>query len=248
VDTLFIADVHLSDARPQQIALFKQLLRGPARQASAVYILGDLFDNFWLGNDDNTPPHPAILSELKEFTTSGPPLYILRGNRELMLDQGIERLTGAVMLSDPALIELAGKPVLISHGDLLCTRDTWYQLYRKCLESPPVKWIFLHLPYGIRSLLVTSLRPLINQSAMNKRPEIMDVDADAVIHTMRRHRVHELIHGHTHRPGFHELNIDNYPARRIVLGDWYENELILVCRNSDRKLLSVRDYLAACRT
>ncbi|MBF8270199.1 MAG: UDP-2,3-diacylglucosamine hydrolase [Gammaproteobacteria bacterium] len=244
MDTLFIADVHLSDARPEKIDLFKQLLRGPARRASAVYILGDLFENFWLGNDDSTSPHPEILSELKNFTGGGPPLYLLRGNRELLLDRGIEPLTGVVMLPDPALIELAGKPVLITHGDLLCTRDTGYQVYRGIMESSPVKWLFPRLPYAIRKLLVTSLRPFFKQSARNKRPEIMDVDPDAVIQTMRRYHVQELIHGHTHRPGVHALNLDNHPARRIVLGDWYENELILVCRNNDRKLLSVMDYLA----
>ena len=247
MDTLFIADVHLSEARPEKIALFRQLLRGVARKANALYILGDLFDDFWLGNDDHTPPHPAILAELKDFSSGGPPLYILRGNRELMLDQGIESLTGATMLSDPALIHLAGMPVLISHGDLLCTRDIAYQIYRGCLESPPVKWLFPRLPYALRRLLVNKLRPVIKQSASSKPPEIMDVDPEAVIQTMRRYCVHELIHGHTHRPGFYDLKIDNHPARRIVLGDWYENELILVCRDGARKLLSVSDYLTGFR-
>ena len=246
MDTLFIADLHLSDDRPEKFGLFKQLLRGPARRASAVYILGDLFESFWLGNDDTTSRHPEILSELKNFTAGGPPLFILRGNRELLLDQGIERLTGAVMLPEPALIDLAGNPVLVSHGDLLCTRDTGYQLYRRFMESAPVKRFFLRLPYTIRKLLITSLRPFFKQSVRNKRPEIMDVDPGAVIQTMRRHHVRELIHGHTHRPGIHILDIDNQPARRIVLGDWYEHELILVCRGNDRKLMSITDYLSEC--
>ena len=245
MDTLFVADLHLSETRPEKVALFKQLLHGPARRASALYLLGDLFDNFWLGNDDSTPPHPAILAELKDFSSSGTPLYILRGNRELMLGHGIELLTGAVMLPDPAIIQLEGKPVLISHGDRLCTLDIWYQIYRSCLELPPVQWLFLHLPYAIRQRLVKFLGPAIKQSARNKRPEIMDVNPEAVFRTMRRHGVQELIHGHTHRPGLHEFTIDNKPARRIVLGDWYDNELILVCRDGDRKLLSIRDYLAA---
>jgi len=247
VDTLFIADVHLSLSRPEKITLFKQLLRGPARQASALYILGDLFDSFWLGTDDLTPPHPEILAELKSFTSNGPPLFLVRGNRELLLHNGIESMTGAVLLPDLTVINLAGNPVLVAHGDILCTRDTGYQIYRRCLESAPVRWIYPRLPHALRKGLVGAVQPAIKQASRNKRPEIMDVDPETVTRTMRDHDVLELIHGHTHRPGVHELTIDNKPARRIVLGDWYEEELILVCRNGVRDLLSVQAYLAASR-
>ena len=243
MDTLFISDVHLSDERPEKFSLFKQLLHGPAGRARAVYILGDLFENFWLGNDDRNPPHPEILDELKAFTAGGKPLFIVRGNRDLMLDNGIEALTGARLLPDLSVIDLDGKPVLIAHGDVLCTQDVNYQRFRRFMESTATRWLFLHLPYGLRNSLVRWLTPAFKQSALNKRPDIMDVDDDAVMRTMREHGVDELIHGHTHRPGMHELWIDNKPARRIVLGDWYDNELILVCRGAERKLMSVQDYM-----
>ena len=245
MDTLFIADVHLSDERPEKLSLFKTLLRGPALRARAVYILGDLFENFWLGNDDRTPPSPEILTELKAYSDSGKPLFIVRGNRDLMLDSGIETLTGASLLADLSVIDLDGKPVLIAHGDVLCTRDVKYQRFRKFMEHPATRWIFLHLPYSLRNWLVHLLTPAFKQSASHKRPEIMDVDEGTVIRTMREHGVEELIHGHTHRPGMHELTIDNRPARRIVLGDWYDSEMILVCQGPDRKLISVQDYLSS---
>ena len=155
--------------------------------------------------------------------------------------------TVTVVSPDPALIELGGTPVLISHGDSLCTRDIRYQYYRKFLESSFVRWLFPRLSYAVRMALVNILQPAIKQSARTKPPEIMDVDADAVVHTMRSHGVRELIHGHTHRPGIHALTVDNQPARRIVLGDWYERELILVCRGPARELLSVSAYLDRCR-
>jgi len=243
VDTIFISDVHLCDERPEKFSLFKQLLRGLTGRAQAVYILGDLFENFWLGNDDRNSPSPEILAELKSFTAGGIPLYLIRGNRDLMLDAGIETLTGARLLPDLSVIELEGKPVLITHGDIMCTQDVKYQRFRRFMELPAIRWVFLHLPYGLRNWLVRFLTPTFKQSALNKRPEIMDVDPESVLRTMREYGVDELIHGHTHRPGIHELKIHNKPARRIVLGDWYENELILVCRGSDRKLMSVLEYI-----
>lgn len=214
-----------------------------AGKAGALYILGDLFENFWLGVDDQTPPNPDIISELKRFTESGKSLYIVRGNRDLMLDKGIESLTGATLLPDLSLIELDGKPVLISHGDVLCTRDVIYQVYRKIMEAPPVKWLFLRLPYSVRRGLVGWLSPAFKQSARLKKPEIMDVTTEAVVHVMRKFNVDELVHGHTHRPRIHDLVIDDRPARRIVLGDWYDDELILVCNGKDRKLMRVEEYL-----
>jgi UDP-2,3-diacylglucosamine hydrolase len=247
MDAIFVADLHLSTARPEKLTLFRQLLRGPARAAQALYILGDLFDRFWIGNDDRTPPHPETVAELKNFAAAGVPLYLLRGNRELMLDRGIERLTGAVLLPDPALIRLAGKPVLVSHGDKLCTRDVTYQLYRRLLESFPLRRLFPRLPYAVRAGLVRGLTPAFKHSAANKPPEIIDVDPGAVIRMMRDYQVDEMIHGHTHRPAIHALTIDDKPARRIVLGDWYESELILICRGQERTLMSVSDCLALPR-
>lgn len=243
MDTIFIADVHLSGERPDKLNLLQQLLRGPGMQANAVYILGDLFENFWLGNDDTQSPNPFILSELRNYTESGKRLFIIRGNRDLMLDRGIEKLTGATLLPDLSVITLDGKEVLLTHGDLLCSKDIKYQRFRKVMDSGPIRWIFLHLPYSMRLYLVNALSPAFKQSTMSKKPEIMDVDPVTVINTMREHGVDELIHGHTHRPATHELVVKDKPARRIVLGDWYEDERILVCRDSERKLISVQDYL-----
>ena len=31
-----------------------------------------------------------------------------------------------------------------------------------------------------------------------------------------------LIHGHTHRPAVHNFSLNQHPAKRVVLGDWYE--------------------------
>jgi UDP-2,3-diacylglucosamine hydrolase len=48
---LFISDLHLSPRSPGATALFLRFLAGRARQAEALYILGDLFE-VWVGDDD----------------------------------------------------------------------------------------------------------------------------------------------------------------------------------------------------
>jgi len=48
-----------------------------------------------------------------------------------------------------------------------------------------------------------------------------------VAEVMARHGVSRLIHGHTHRPAIHGLDVGGRPAQRIVLGDWYEQGSVL---------------------
>ena len=126
MDTLFISDLHLSPERPDKIELFKRLLRGPAIKARALYILGDLFDDFWVGNDDQTLPNPEICAELKQFSRQNSELYIIRGNRDLMMTESFRDISGCQFLPDEHVIEVDGTKLLISHGDLYCTEDIGY--------------------------------------------------------------------------------------------------------------------------
>ena len=243
MDTLFVSDLHLSTERPGKIELFRQLFDGPARTARAVYILGDLFENFWVGNDERTPPAAEVIDVLRDCCRHNPEVYLVRGNRDLMLDRGFCALTGCRLLGDEDVIHIDGQPALIMHGDLLCTRDRKYQLYRKFMETPFIRRLYLGLPYRLRVCLSRGFRPLLKKSAAAKPPEIIDVDQAAVEAYMTGHGAGELIHGHTHRPGIHQFELNGQPARRIVLGDWYEEDAVLVCRNGERKLLRVSEYL-----
>ncbi|HEY7840872.1 MAG TPA: UDP-2,3-diacylglucosamine diphosphatase [Gammaproteobacteria bacterium] len=244
MDTLFISDLHLSPARPEKLELFRTFLRGPARGAAAVYILGDLFEEFWAGNDDRTPPAAEIIGELKQLTGAGIPCYFLRGNRELVLDAGFESLTGCRVLPDPSVIDLGGARTLIMHGDRLCTRDWSYQLFRAAMESGMIRRVYLALPRVLRTALAHGLRPFMVRSMASKAPEIVDADHGAISGAMRAHGVTELIHGHTHRPSVHEFELDGRHARRIVLGDWYGDPLMLVCDGPHRHLMRVAEYLS----
>lgn len=242
--TLFISDLHLSLERPDKLELFTRFLRGPALHAGAVYILGDLFEEFWVGNDDKTPPNTAIINELRDCTSKGGRVYFIRGNRELMLTAAFETLTGCRVMKDQTVIDLDGKKVLLMHGDVLCSRDWKYQLYRRTVEAGFARTLFLNLPYRTRIAIAHGLRPHMRRSAGKKAGVIIDADQKTIERIMLAHGVTELIHGHTHRPGIHEFELAGGPARRIVLGDWYNQDSVLVCQGERRDLMSVREYLS----
>jgi len=241
--TLFISDVHLSSERPAKLDLFRRLIEGPAREAEALYILGDLFE-VWLGDDDTTPPYPEVLTLLGGLSESGVPLYVMHGNRDVLLGEGFAEQTGCVLIPDPTEIDLYGESTLLMHGDTLCTRDLEYQAFRRIAHDPQWQRQFLDRPLGERAAIGQQLRMDSKKATGQKDSAIMDVTPEAVEEEMARYNVLRLIHGHTHRPAVHEINVAGRPARRTVLGDWYVRDSVLVCEPDDRqRLLRVEEYL-----
>jgi UDP-2,3-diacylglucosamine hydrolase len=122
--TLFLSDLHLSPDRPAAVAAFHAFARGPARAASAVYILGDLFD-WWIGDDQLREPFIApIVKSMRDLADSGVALFVGRGNRDFMLGATFAEASGATLLPEQLRLDLHGVPTLLSHGDELCTDDS----------------------------------------------------------------------------------------------------------------------------
>lgn len=240
--TLFVSDLHLSDERPDKLDLFQRFMTGPARRATALYILGDLIE-VWAGDDDTTPPHPWLLDQLRQYTAAGGRLFVMRGNRDFLMGEQFCRDTNAVMLPDPSVIQLQNRKVLVMHGDLLCTRDKSYQRYRRLVHSAGIQRAFLRLPTGLRVGLAHGLRNLTRRVSRGKSAMITDVEQSTVEAGMRAYQVSLLIHGHTHRPAIHDFILDGQSVRRIVLGDWYEQDSVLVSDEQGERLLRIQDIL-----
>ncbi len=218
---LFVSDLHLDAAAPAAIAQFEGFLAGEARGAESLYILGDLFEA-WVGDDDPEPARDRVCRALRAASEAGLPTFILHGNRDFLFGPGFTRRTGVRVLGDPVLAELDDTRVLLSHGDLLCTDDHAYQELRTLVRDPAFQRRFLSLPLEARSLLADAARAGSRAHTARVVPKIMDVNEEVVQRAFRESGARWLIHGHTHRPGSSEYRIDGEPARRIVLGAWYE--------------------------
>ena len=226
--TLFISDLHLSPERPDISDQFHHLLAGEAREAEALYILGDLFE-VWLGDDLVLPEYRPSLEALKALSDSRVPVYVMHGNRDFLMGERFCKKTGCTLIDDPTVIDLYGTPTLLMHGDTLCTDDTAYQEFRRMVRDPAFQKEFLSKPAEERIETARQYRETSRNATAEKSEEIMDVNPQAVIEAMQQAGVTRLIHGHTHRPAFHQLEIDGKPAERIVLGDWYGQGSMLAC-------------------
>ena len=224
--TLFISDLHLHPERPAADAAFIRFLETEARDAAALYILGDLFE-VWIGDDDIDDHARKIIAALRNLSDNGTPCYFMAGNRDFMIGEAFAEQAGIELLYDPTLIYVAGESVLISHGDFLCTDDASYQRYRRFVRNPRNQRIAMAFPAFCRAWLGRRIRSKSIANAERKQPEIQDVNAQAVLSALRSYGVVTLLHGHTHRPAIHDFDLDGRAAQRIVLGDWYEQGSVL---------------------
>ncbi|WP_136246770.1 UDP-2,3-diacylglucosamine diphosphatase [Halomonas borealis] len=229
MSTLLISDLHLHPGAPDITEGLLNWLETRAPGAEALYILGDFFEA-WIGDDllDLGAADPSgtaelasrIAAALKRRADAGTAIYLMHGNRDFLLGERFAAAAGATLLADPSVVTLGDERVLLMHGDSLCTLDEAYMSFRAKARDPQWQAQILAMPIPERLALAKQLRDQSGEANSNKAEDIMDVTPDQVVQALRDHGVTTMIHGHTHRPAVHELELDGTPARRYVLGDW----------------------------
>lgn len=228
----FLADVHLSGDDTPAARRLAGYLAGPARDASAVYILGDLFD-VWVGDDGGLDEHPATIEALAELSATRIPVYFQRGNRDFAVGRAFFARTGLRPLADPVVHRIGGWPTLLAHGDVFCSEDRAHQRFRSRYTDPRWRARMLRLPLRLRRLVARRARARSALAKRDKPETLMDVTPATVREQAMHSATTRIIHGHTHRPGDH---LDN-GIRRHVLADWRDDhaEILTVSRRGVRR-------------
>ena len=222
--TLFISDLHLCDQQPETTRSFIQFCQNQARDARALYILGDFFE-YWLGDDALDKTAKTAQAALRALSDAGTQLFFMAGNRDFLLGQDFASSCGMEILNEPHMIQLNDEPVLLVHGDAECTDDIPYQQIRKQFRDPNWQQQFLSLPIPKRIEFAQQAREASREHTQSTDQMIMDVNPEAINALFEKHQVNTLIHGHTHRPAIHEHG----GKRRLVLGDWHHQISYLRC-------------------
>jgi UDP-2,3-diacylglucosamine hydrolase len=227
---LFISDLHLCADRPEITASFLDFLRNTATPARSLYILGDLFE-YWAGDDEvEDSHHQQVILALRDLSNTGVAIFLMHGNRDFLIGSDFCNIAHVSLLKDPTIIDLFGTKTLLSHGDALCTDDIAYQTFRLQVRDPKWQADFLSQSLAARKQQVEAIRQRSEQEKSGKSVAIMDVNNEAVAALLKVHAYPSLlIHGHTHRPKKHTLQIDGHSITRWVLGDWYEQGSYLMC-------------------
>ena len=217
----FASDVHLASDTPAITARFLSFLERARREATAVYLLGDIFES-WVGDEDlGLPEYQAVFQALRDTAQAGVAVHFMAGNRDFMLSDRVLADLGLHRLDDPYILRTSTWQFVLSHGDLYCTGDVAYQRFRAKARDPQAQTRFLRLPYWLRRLIARWLRWRSKGRRYDTRTMgITDVDVTTVEDEARHHGYATLIHGHTHRPATHDHIVDGIHVERWVLADW----------------------------
>ncbi len=218
IRSLFISDLHLDSDGAATSRGFGRLLENRLGGCDELYILGDLVE-VWIGDDDDSPLAEMLGRQLREASRNCD-VYLMHGNRDFLLGENFAAATGATLLADPVTIERRGKRIVLSHGDMFCTRDVAYQQMRSLFRSTQWQADVLARSLEARRDMARGLRAQSAAASANKHDNIMDVTESDVIACLTAHDAHVIIHGHTHRPGIHQHQLRDRVATRYVLGDW----------------------------
>jgi UDP-2,3-diacylglucosamine hydrolase len=239
---LFISDLHLSGERPAINERFFAFLREQAVRASRLYVLGDLFE-YWIGDEeldaaDGDPLGREVAEGFAALSRKGVAVCLMHGNRDFLIGKRFCEASGARLLQDPAVEKIGGARTLLMHGDTLCTDDLDYQAWRRTARSREWQAQFLAKSLPERRKLLQALREKSKEVVGAKPAEIMDVNPGAVREALREHGLTRLVHGHTHRPARHALEVDGRACERWVLPDWYERGGYLALDDAGPRLVS----------
>jgi UDP-2,3-diacylglucosamine hydrolase len=219
-NTLFIADLHLEDSAPERTEWLVDFLAGPAREAAAIYILGDLFE-FWIGDDALSATAQQVAKATAALHAAGVPGYFMHGNRDFLLGEKYASAASLQLLPENQVIDLFGTPTLLLHGDSLCTDDLQYQAFRQQSRDPVWQAAILAMSIEERLRMAQTARSASIEHTGSTSMGIMDVNMKAVSSAFRKHNTLKMIHGHTHRPATHVVDLGDSTAERIVLAAWY---------------------------
>ncbi|MEO8402061.1 MAG: UDP-2,3-diacylglucosamine diphosphatase [Gammaproteobacteria bacterium] len=235
---VLISDLHLEESRPDIVELFTKFLTECVATADALYILGDFFE-MWIGDDDLSPFNLMIITALKKATDQGLAIYFMHGNRDFLIGKKFSRLTGCKLLPEEYVVELAGVPILLMHGDVLCTQDLAYLKFRKKARNWFFQKFVLLQSLKRRRAIAERYRAGSKAHTSTTSAAIMDVTQSEVMRMMQKHNVQHMIHGHTHRPAVHEFELNGSTATRTVLGPWHEDGSALICKSDGSRELIV---------
>lgn len=224
--TIFISDLHLSDTTIKTTNLFLKFMEETALNADALYILGDLF-RFWIGDDNCSIFNQKIKTALKQ-ASSKIPIYLMPGNRDFLLEKTFAKETGCSLIPDPYAIDLYGRKTVLTHGDLLCSKDISYGIFRNIIRFPYGIKIFLKLPLAIRLWFANNTQKYSAKTKIKKSKDILAAQPKPSKNLLNKFNASQIIHGHTHIAEVEELVLDNKLSQRISLGEWNEQGSVLI--------------------
>lgn len=223
----FLSDAHLGSlaiphGRTQERRLVR-FLDSIKEKASAVYLLGDMFD-FWNEYRYVVPKgYSRFLGKLSEMTDNGVEVHFFAGNHDLWTYGYLEEECGVIVHKAPVTTEIYGKVFFLAHGDGLGDPDNKFKILRKLFHNRTCQRLlnFVHPRWGMALGLNWAKHSRLKR-ADGKEVPFMGEDKEFLVRFARDYKrshpnIDYFLFGHRHIEL--DLPIDK-STRMLILGDW----------------------------
>ena len=223
----FISDVHLRPHHERRESYFISFLDA-IRGAEALYMLGDIFD-YWVGVGQlRKALDDPVFNSFRKLSQSGTKIRFIGGNRDFLMGNELTRACGVEVMPESLDIKLDGRRIHLTHGDLFCSNDADYMMFRSIVRNPVLKYSFKHLtPLTFRLWVARLMRRSSRAIVKNKAKKIRDIDMNTVARCFAK-GYDIIICGHVHRPGHVEMNVRGKERHLYTLDHWNKEPTCLV--------------------
>ncbi len=233
------SDVHLGAVPDETATSFCSWLDFAGREASRVFINGDLFD-FWFEYRSVIPRgHTRVLGALARLVDAGVPVDFMGGNHDWWGGTFLTEEIGVTFHREPVTMELAGLRTLVAHGDGLGTGDLGYRMLKSVLRGRGTRWAFrwLHPDLGARVARWVSRTEHrgATEGASDEDPRAEFLKAWALERLAEDPTLDLVVLGHSHRPE----KVEASPGRFYLNGgDWVHNRSYVVLAEGAEPVLA----------
>lgn len=224
----FISDAHLGARfHEDSLAIEKKLVRWLdtiKADASAIWLLGDLFD-YWFEYKYVVPKgYVRFLGKLAELSDSGIEIHIFIGNHDIWMFDYLPKEVGAIIHREPLTIDLSGKKFFLAHGDEVDNRSWSFRLLRKIFRNRICQWLYsgIHPRWTFGLAMGWSLNSRKSGIKKEEEAKYEGEEAEYLVcfakEYLKTHPdIHFFLFGHRH------ILLDlmlSHSSRILVIGDW----------------------------
>ncbi|MFP4057534.1 MAG: UDP-2,3-diacylglucosamine diphosphatase [Candidatus Brocadiia bacterium] len=217
---VFLADVHLAPEREARARSLCDFIAAQQGRAEGVYILGDLFD-YWVGaRQARLPSWRGLLERLGEAARGGPPVRVLGGNRDYLLDGPSLEPFGLESLGMEHRFRWEGLTFHLVHGHMQFP-DPWYsRLFLRTIQSPALRWLAQAVPAWGALVVAGGLRRWRRLAVGNKRPADAERFEPAAFAPFFEAGADVVVCGHNHWAADYTEELGREGCRLFAVGPW----------------------------
>ncbi len=197
---IFLSDLHIETDK--EIEKFLKFIK--KTDASAIFLLGDIFEFFAYDNSICVKKYEHIINELKEISLQGKKVVVVEGNHDFALNGKFVSESKIEISEKEYRIDLNGKGAVLIHGDVFFMN----RIFKSILTSKITKIIIKFIPENF----VMKLGFWFSSLGKNKREIVKEEMIERQIRyllKMFKDSAEILISGHLHKP----------LMRKFLLGD-----------------------------